>query len=83
MKQILQYYIQKTFSAVPELSQTYSADVQPVQKNLTLVQLQHSEQGQEECGLAGACASNDAHLLPRSHYEANPIQGIRKTISVG
>lgn len=76
-------YSNKSFSTVPELSQTHSADVQPVQKYLTLVQLQHTEQGQEECGLAGACASNDAHFLPRSHYKAHPIQGVRKTISVG
>lgn len=75
-------YSNKSFSTVPELSQTHSANVQPVQKNLTLVQLHQTEQGKEECGLAGSCAPDDAHLLPRSHYEAHSIQGVRKTISV-
>lgn len=75
-------YSNTSFDMVPELSQTHSADVQPVQKNLTLVQLHHAEQGQEERRLAGSCASDDAHLLPRSHDEAHPIQGVRKAIPV-
>lgn len=68
---------------VPELSQAHGADVQPVQKNLTLVQLHHTEQGQEQGGLAGARASHDAHLLPRSHHQAHPVQSVRKTVPVG
>lgn len=67
----------------PELSQAHSADVQPVQENLTLVQLHHTEQGQEQGGLSRACTSHNAHLLPRSHHQAHPIQGVRKTVPVG
>lgn len=72
-----------TTSGVPELNQAHGADVQPVQENLTLVQLHHTEQGQEQGGLAGACASHDAHLLPRSHYQAHSVQSVRKTVPVG
>lgn len=67
----------------PELSQAHSADVQPVQENLTLVQLHHTEQGQEQGGLPGASASHDAHLLPGSHHQADPVQGSWKTVPVG
>lgn len=66
-------------SGVPELSQTHSADVQPVQEYLTLVELHHTEQGQEQGGLARACSSHDANFLPGSHNQAHTIQGVRKT----
>lgn len=70
-------------SAIPELSQAHGADVQLVQENLTLVELHHTEQGQEQGGLAGACTSHDTHFLPRSHYQAHPVQGVGKTVPVG
>lgn len=68
---------------VPELSQAHSADVQPVQENLALVQLHHTKQGQEQGGLSGAGASHDAHLLPGSHRQADPVQGVGEAGPVG
>lgn len=41
-----------SFRSEPELGQAHRADVQPVQENLTPVQLHHAEQGQEQGGLA-------------------------------
>ncbi len=68
--------------SIPKLSQAHGADVQPVQKNLTLVQFHHTEQGQEQGRLAGAGASYDAHLLSWSNYQAHSIQSIRKAVPV-
>lgn len=68
---------------LPELSEAHGADVQLVQENLTLVQFHHTEESQEQGGLARAGASHDTHLLPRSHNKAHPIQRIGKTIPVG
>lgn len=67
---------------IPELSQTHSADVQPIQEYLTLVELHHTEQGQEQGGLARARSPHNAYFLSGSHHQAHPVQSIRKTFPV-
>ena len=60
-------------NAAPHIVQAQAAQVQPIQADHSTIRFYNPEEGDNEGGLAAACASHNAHLLTRCHLKGHSL----------